>query len=245
MPQAIFRFYAGLNDFLPPANRQADLAYFFELPVSVKHVIEAFGVPHPEVELILVNGLPVDFSRILQDGDHASIYPAFYSLDIAPLGRLHPDLPNPPRFVLDAHLGRLAAYLRLLGFDSLYRNDFGDEELAQISAAQGRIVLSRDRGLLKRSIVEHGYSLRSPDPRQQAREVVARFALKPLFQPFSRCLRCNGFLEPAPEEAISAQLQPGTRQHFHEYFRCQACGQVFWKGAHYERMVKLIESFSA
>jgi uncharacterized protein with PIN domain len=244
MAQAIFRFYAELNDFLPRPRRQVAFAYPFELPASVKHLIEAIGVTHAEVDLILVNGEPVDFSYIVQDGDRVSVYPVFESVDITPVARLRPEPLRNPRFVLDAHLGRLAAYLRMLGFDTLYRNDFDDEELARLSASQNRILLTRDHGLLKRSLVQRGYYVRSENPRLQAAEVVRQFDLKSLLRPFQRCLRCNGMLEKVEKEAVASQLPPGTQKHFDEFFRCRECGQVYWKGAHYERMLNLIAAIS-
>ena len=244
MSQANFRFYAELNDFLPPFRRQVEFAYLFDLPASVKHVIEALGVPHTEVDLILVNSEPADFAYILQNGDRVSVYPVFESVDITPVARLRPEPLRDPRFVLDAHLGRLAAYLRLLGFDTLYRNDFDDAELARLSASENRILLTRDHGLLKRSLVQRGYYVRSQNPRQQAAEVVRRFDLKDTLQPFRRCLRCNGLLEKVAKDSVAGQLPPGTRTHFDEFYRCQECDQVYWKGVHYERMVRLVETIS-
>jgi len=244
MSQATFRFYAELNDFLPKNRRFSAFTAAFELPASVKHMIEALGVPHAEVDLILVNGEPVDFSYIVEDGDRISVYPVFESLDITPVARLRPEPLRSPRFVLDAHLGRLAVYLRMLGFDTLYRNNYDDLELAVVSSQENRILLTRDLGLLKRSLVSRGYYVRAQDPRQQAREVVRRFDLRRAFKPFSRCLRCNDLLEPVPEEDVAEQLLPGTQQHYHEFFRCRSCGQAYWKGAHYQRLVRLIESIS-
>ncbi len=244
MSQAIFRFYAELNDFLPKSRRFSAFAVPFELPASIKHMIESLGVTHTEVDLILVNGEPVDFSYIVQDGDRISVYPVFESLDISPVAHLRPEPLRSPRFVLDAHLGRLAVYLRMLGFDTLYRNDYDDGELAQVSSQENRILLTRDRGLLKRSLVSRGYYVREKEPRRQAVEVAQRFDLRNAFKPFTRCLRCNGRLEPAQEEAVASQLLPGTQKYFHEFSRCRSCGQVYWKGEHYQRMLKLIESLS-
>ncbi len=244
MPQATFRFYAELNDFLPRKRRFTAFEVPFELSASVKHMIEALGVSHTEVDLILANSEPVDFNYIVQDGDRISVYPVFESLDISPASRLRPETLRNPRFVLDAHLGRLAVYLRMLGFDTLYRNDYDDEELARVSSQENRILLTRDHGLLKRSLVTRGYYVRVQDPRRQAIEVVERFDLRRAFKPFSRCLRCNGLLEPAQEDAVAGQLLPGTQKYFHEFFRCRSCSQVYWKGSHYARMVKLIELIS-
>jgi uncharacterized protein with PIN domain len=241
MKQAWFRFYAELNDFLPAAQRQTAFAHSFEGRVSVKHLIEALGVPHPEVDLVLVNGRSVDFSYLVQDGDRISVYPVFESMDITPLVRVRPQPLREPRFVLDTHLGRLATYLRMLGFDTLYQNDYPDEELAQISSQEARILLTRDRGLLKRSAVTHGYCVRETDPREQVREVLRRFDLFGAVQPFQRCLRCNGVLQPVAREAIVERLPPKTREYYDEFQMCQGCGRVYWKGSHYKRMQRLIE----
>ncbi len=208
MPQAHFRFYAELNFFLPPNRRQTTFPRAFEGRVSVKDMIESLGVPHTEIDLILVNGESVDFSYLVQDGDQISVYPVFESFDITPVVRVRPKPLREPRFVLDQHLGKLAAYLRMLGFDTLYRNDYDDPELAQISHAEKRTLLTRDRGLLKRSMVTRGYYVRETNPRRQVAEVIRRFDLGGLVAPFRRCITCNGVLEVA---AFATTPAPWTR----------------------------------
>ncbi len=245
MNQVCIRFYAELNDFLPTARRQKTFAHSFEGRVSIKHLIESLGVPHPEVDLVLVNGRSVDFSYIVQDGDRISVYPVFESLNIAPLVRVRPQPLREPRFVLDTHLGRLAAYLRMLGIDTVYRNDFADEELAQISSQEGRILLTRDRGLLKRNQVTHGYCVRGTNPRHQLVGVLRRFDLFQMVAPFTRCIRCNGILQPVSKQAISHRLEPKTRQYYDEFRICHACDQIYWKGSHYERMQQFIDNVLA
>lgn len=238
---AIFRFYAELNDFLSPNNRQRDIEHSFNLPASVKDVIEALGVPHPEVDLILVNGKYVDFGYLVQHSDRISVYPVFESVDISPLVRVRPQPLREPCFVLDVHLGRLATYLRMLGFDSLYRNNYDDEELAQISSEQHRILLTRDRGLLKRSLVTHGYCLRTTEPKAQLAEVLHRFDLFRLITPFSRCLRCNDLLQLVDKAEIINELPPRTRQYYNDFRRCRGCRQIYWKGSHFQKMQAFIE----
>jgi uncharacterized protein len=206
MSRACFRFYAELNDFLLPERRAGAFIRSFEENPSIKDAIEALGVPHTEVDLILVNGESVDFSYLVQDGDRVSVYPVFESLDITPLARVRPRPLRETRFVLDVHLGRLASYLRMLGFDTLYRNDYTDDTLAGISSAERRILLTRDRGVLKRSQVTHGYCLRETDPRRQLVEVVRRFDLFRAMAPLQRCLRCNALLEPVSKESIVERL---------------------------------------
>src|SRR5690242_4538900 len=177
MHRAYFRFYAELNDFLPPARRSVSFPHAFRGGPAVKDAIESLGVPHTEIDLILADGESVDFAWILRDGARVSVYPVFESLDIAPLTRVRPSPLREVRFVLDVHLGRLARYLRMLGFDARWRNDAGDEELARTAAAEHRIILTRDAGLLKRRIVTHGYRVREADPRRQLAEVVRRLDL--------------------------------------------------------------------
>ncbi len=237
---AQFRFYAELNEFLPYNKRYQPVAVSFKGRQSVKHLIESIGVPHTEVDLVLVNGRSVDFNYLAQNGDEFSVYPVFESMDITPLLKLRPEPLREARFVLDGHLGRLAAYLRMLGFDTLYRNDYEDEKLAEISAKQARILLTRDRGLLKRKLVTRGYCLRTRDPRQQLLDVIERFDLRHCFTPFTRCIACNGILEKVDKDEIIDQLEPGTRKYFNEFSRCVVCGKVYWKGSHHDRMQDLL-----
>lgn len=239
---AEFRFYADLNDFLPRELKQQVLGYAFVVSASVKDVIEALGVPHPEVELILANGRPVDFAYSVQAGDRLAVYPRFATLPVEFAALRSPD-PQPPRFVLDVHLGQLARYLRMLGFDTLYRNDYADEVLAEISSGEQRILLTRDRGLLKRGIVTYGYCLRTTKPRQQLLEVWHRYKLAKISEPFKRCIRCNGLLQPVDKASVLAHLPPRTQHYYDEFHRCQACGQVYWPGTHYSKMKDFIEKF--
>ncbi|MEB3211728.1 MAG: Mut7-C RNAse domain-containing protein [Leptolyngbyaceae bacterium] len=175
MLYAQFRFYGNLNYFLPPERRQTPFEHRLKEQGSVKDTIEAIGVPHPEVSLILVNGESVSFSYLVQGGDRISVYPQFAQLEIASLSHVQPPPPDHIRFVLDVHLGKLATHLRILGFDALYRNDYDDKELAAIASQEHRILLTQDRGLLKRSIVTYGYAVRSDNPEVQVQEVLERF----------------------------------------------------------------------
>lgn len=231
MNQAVFRFYAELNDFLPANKRQQSFVYEFTGRVAIKDTIESLGIPHTEVGQILVNGEPVDFSYILQLGDECSVYP---------ISLLNNKIQYPSRFVLDVHLGKLAGFLRMLGFDTLYRNDYEDKELAKISSREERILLSRDIGLLKRSLVTYGYFVRETNPHRQLIEVLRRFDLFKAIAPYCRCLHCNGLLEPVAKEMIIDRLPTKTRQKYHEFRQCPSCGQIFWKGTHYERMQAFI-----
>lgn len=243
MPCARFRFYEELNDFLPASRRKVEFEHQFERRASVKDMIESFGVPHPEVELILVNGASVDFSYIVADGDRVSVYPMFERLDISPLVRLRDAPLRDPRFVIDCNLGRLARYLRLLGFDCLYDNNFTDDNVAAISQREHRIVLTRDRRLLHRKIITHGLFVRAGQPRDQVREVLRRLDLYSLSRPYSRCARCNGVLMPVDKAIVDHQLQPKTRRYYDEFLRCSQCGQVYWHGSHHARSQRLLQNF--
>jgi len=241
MHQAYFRFYASLNDFLPPEQQQKCFSHCFRDCASIKDMIQALGVPHPEVSLLLVNGQPVDFSYLVQSGDSISVYPAFTALEIISLVQVQPPPLANSRFALDTHLGKLAAHLRLLGFDALYRNDFQDQTLAAISSHESRVLLTRDQGLLKRSIVTYGYWVRATDPEAQLLEVVRRFDLRHQIQPFQRCLRCNGLLQPIAKLAIQEQLPPQIRANHDNFRSCQTCRQLYWPGTHYQRMQQFID----
>lgn len=241
MPTVSFRFYSELNDFLPAGKRGVALAHATAPDQSVKHLVEALGVPHTEVDLILVNGEPADFDRLPQDGDRISVYPPFKTIDISGITRVRPPALGEHRFVLDGHLGRLAAYLRMMGFDTLYRNDYEDEELARISRDEARILLSRDRGLLKRNMVAYGYWLRETNPLRQLVEVLRRYDLVHAVDPFSRCLACNGVLQEVSKEAVLELLPPRARQYYDEFRMCPSCGKLYWDGSHVRRMRRLIE----
>jgi uncharacterized protein with PIN domain len=244
MARIELRFYEELNDFLAPALRKVPILHKFDRRASVKDVIESFGVPHTEIDIILVNGHSVDFSHLVQDGDRISVYPVFESLDISPLVRLRPAPLRTPAFVLDSNLGRLARYLRLLGFDCLYKNDYDDATVAGIAAREQRIVLTRDRALLQRKLITRGYFVREVRPRLQVKEVLARFDLYRLVTPFKRCTRCNGELQLVDKQAIEQRLEPKTRKYFNTFMRCTDCGQIYWQGSHYARSLRLIEELT-
>jgi len=235
------RFYAELNDFLRDAQKKTRFKHELNRRTSVKDLIESLGVPHTEVEIILANGKSVDFSYIVKQQDDLSIYPMFESVDVTPLLKLRDAPLRDTRFVLDCHLGRLARYLRQFGFDTLYRNDYADDELAHTSASEHRILLTRDRSLLKRSIITHGYFVREFDPRKQLDEVIRRFDLRNQIIPFGRCTRCNGMVEVVNKAAVEHLLEPKTRRYFDDFWQCTSCGQVYWEGSHVKHMIKLTD----
>jgi uncharacterized protein len=229
MNTAYFLFFGGLNDFLPRDQREQVIPVEFRGRQSIKHLAESLGVPHPEIGEVQINGQEGALSRITQDGDRVEIHPVANGC------------PVEPRFLLDNHLGRLTAYLRMLGFDCLYYNDYQDDELAETAQREERILLSRDRRLLMRKAVTYGYCLRSLDSLEQLTEVIRRFDLAARIVPFHRCLRCNHPLEPIAKEAVLDRLEPLTKLYFDEFQICPACKQIYWKGSHYEKMRHLIE----
>ena len=230
MSMAYFDLQPELHCFLPRDKRNVTIALAFKGRQSLKHLIESLGVPHTEVGQVTVNGQARGLDSVPHNGDRIEVRAAA------------PGCPLEARFLLDSHLGRLAAYLRMLGFDCLYRNDYDDAELAELVQREKRILLSRDRRLLMRKVVQYGYCLRSLEPPEQLTEVVRRFDLADKIRPFHRCLRCNGALQPVSKETVLDRLEPLTKIHYDEFSLCPACDQVYWKGSHVERMEKLIES---
>lgn len=233
---AEFRFYEELNDFLKPEQRQQTVVYRFDGHPGIKDPIEALGVPHVEVELIVVNGESVGFDYRLKDGDRVAVYPVFESIDVSPAVKLREKPLRKTAFVVDVNLGRLARLLRLLGFDVLFSNAYADDEIVAISEAQGRIVLTRDRRLLHAKAVTHGAWVRSVWPRRQVDEVVRRFDLANLVRPFSRCADCNGRIEPVAKGAVADRLEPKTKKYFEKFYRCPDCGKIYWEGSHVDRL---------
>jgi len=236
--QCEFRFYEELGDFLAPELRRRSFTHAFDGTPAVKDRIQALGVPHTEVDAILVDREPVTFAHKLRGGEHVAVYPEGDRVVPSADLRLRPRPADDPRFVLDVHLGRLAAYLRLLGFDCLYRNDYSDEELLAISRTEHRTLLTRDTGLLKRSAITHGAFLHATDPRRQLREVCDRFRLHERAAPFTRCARCNGRVEPVRDNTsgIDAPDAVVARQQGSGFSRCWGCGQLYWAGSHLTRL---------
>jgi uncharacterized protein with PIN domain len=243
--RSTFRFYEELNDFLPPDRRKVAFDYAFNGTPSVKDSIEAIGVPHPEVDLILVNGLSVGFDYLLKGGERVAVYPMFERVDIAPLTRLRSEPLREPRFVLDVHLGKLARYLRLLGFDTIYDRSYVDATIAAISVKERRLILTRDKGLLKRKEVTRGYWLRNIQPRLQIAEVIEVFDLRRVVRVFSRCMICNHSLETVNEALVRDALPAGLRGQFERVSRCPGCERLYWPGSHYDRLVDLVRNLTS
>ncbi len=237
---ARLRFYEELNDFLAPALRRREFDHSFARAATVKNAIEAVGVPHTEVELVLVNGRSVDFSYRLRDGDRVSVYPVFEAFDVAPLVRVRAGPLRRTRFIADAHLGGLARLLRMAGFDTLHDNHYADDEIRRIAAAESRIVLTRDRDLLKCRDITHGCYVHALKPSQQLREIVERLQLARSMTPFALCLHCNLPLADIGKEAVLERLPPSVAQHYERFRTCAGCRRIFWEGSHWRRMRELL-----
>jgi uncharacterized protein with PIN domain len=235
------RAYAELNDFLDPESRGVTVRRPFRPHQTVKDVLEAMGIPHTEVDLILVQGNPVDFSHRPNIGERIAAYPMFEALDVGSTARLRPVPLRDPRFVVDVNLGRLARLLRVLGFDVWWSSDADDQTLTDISLDGQRILLTRDRGLLKRRAITHGLFVHADEPEEQTREVIRRLDLRERLAPLTRCVRCNGRLATVTKDEVIDHLQPLTRRYYDEFSRCTECGQIYWPGSHQARLVRLIE----
>ena len=232
-------FHGSFVELLPTERRGGEFTYDIKGEPSIKHLVEALRIPHTEIGKIYVNEREVDLSYLAQNGDEISVYP------VAGKRPYHITKGNSidndeARFILDNHLGKLAAYLRMLGFDTQYQNSFQDNQLAELASLEGRILLTRDRGLLMRKSIVYGYFVRSMDVRKQVSEVLQQYQLYEKIHPFARCLRCNGRLEPVEKLRIFDRLEPLTQKYYNEFSICQICDQIYWKGSHYERMQEFI-----
>ena len=239
MPRVTARFYEELNDFLPAPLRKQPVPVEIPPGSTTKSLVEDLGVPHTEVDLVLVNGESADFSRRLEDGDEVSVYPVFESWDIGAVSRVRPVPLRVTRFLADVHLGRLARELRMMGLDTEWASDLQDEQIVRQARRTARIILTRDRGLLKRRAVTHGYLVRSLEPREQLGEIISRFDLSRQVRLFSRCMACNGALARVPRLAVLDSVPAAVAETCAEFSRCTGCGRVFWRGTHWEAMKKL------
>jgi len=241
MGVARLRFYEELNDFLAPARRKREFDYAFARAATVKNAIEAVGVPHTEVELILVEGRSVDFSYRLRDGDRVSVYPMFEAFDVAPLVRVRERPLRNTRFVADAHLGGLARLLRMAGFDTLHDNAYADDAIRRIAAAESRVILTRDRALLMCRDVTHGCYVRALKPPAQFAEVVERLQLAARMAPFTRCLHCNLPLAEVDRDAVRQRVPEMVERTYALFRTCEGCRRIYWEGSHWLRMRELLE----
>ncbi|MBE0574630.1 MAG: twitching motility protein PilT [Desulfuromonadales bacterium] len=239
---ASFNFFDGLESLLVHKYRAAPVVYRFRDHPGVKDPIETMGIPHTEVDVILANGRSVGFDYQLSHGDTIAVYPPFSTMPAVPLVRLSQAITSPATFVLDVHLGKLARRLRLLGFDTLYRNDFTDAELLRLAVEQERILLTRDLGILKHRHLMHGTLVRSDVVDEQVRQVLDRYHLHGQIRPWLRCMICNGLIETVTKGEVLHCLEPKTRRYYEEFQRCTGCGQIYWKGSHHKKIKKWLAS---
>lgn len=233
MLTAVFIFHPELEFFLARSSRGAPVVLSFADHQSIKHLIESLGVPHVEVGRMEINGIEVDFSYKPKDGERIAIFPSGHGISVE------------PRFAADGHLGRLAGYLRMLGFDTYYNNQIEDPRLMTVAVNESRILLSRDRRLLMHKSLNAGYCPRSLRSINQLREVLHKYDLWKEINPFKRCIRCNGILLAVKKQEIVDELLPLTRRYFNEFSMCQECRKVYWKGSHFERMQRIIDQVLA
>jgi uncharacterized protein with PIN domain len=224
MASASFRFHGVLQDFLKRRHRGAAFAHDCARAASLKNAIEALGVPHTEVGRVTVNGAPATLQRTVREADRVEVFPA------------EEDTGSEPIFLADAHLGALARFLRMLGFDTLHEHAFTDRGIRRLAAAERRIVLSRDRELLKCREIARGCYVHALRAEAQLREVAERYGLAARARPFTRCLRCNVELRPVDKAAIEDALPPKVRAAQARFVRCDGCGRIYWPGSHYARM---------
>lgn len=236
MGQIRLLIHGKLNYFLPKKWNHQPIDYPFNGKVALKHILESLGIPHPEVGVVILGEQQIDLGYHVQNMDAIDVYP--YHPGAVPYQSAE------IRFILDNNLGRLSDYLRLLGFDTLYNPDWDDKTIAEQAVLQQRILLTRDRGLLKRKIIRRGYCVRADMPRDQVGEVIEHFGLEKLVAPFRRCVRCNGLLQPVEKSQIIDQLQPLTRLYYNDFMRCADCGQIYWKGSHYEHMQTFVNRYN-
>lgn len=240
MDRINIKFYSSLNKLLKKGRRDKELSLELKLRQSVKDLIEAQGIPHTEIGLIIIDGKREESSYILKDGQKVEVYPAFNDIKEPKFQNM---IEYPKKFILDVHLGKLAKYLRIFGIDTLYENYYSDEEIVETALKEGRVVLTRDRGVLKRKAVKYGYLIKSDESKEQLREIFLNFDLLPNVKPFFRCISCNGVLEKVDKEDVIDELEPLTRKYYNEFFRCTTCKKIYWKGGHRERMEEFADSF--
>lgn len=235
----LIRFHGELNDLIPRPMKHRAFGFRSAEHATIKHAIEAFGVPHTEIGRVLVDGVEAALERAVGPDDAIEVFPA---------PQRDPEAESraaAPTFLADAHLGGLARRLRLLGFDTILADDAPDHLLAALVDGNGRVLLSRDRELLKHRKVTQGRYVRAQRTDAQLQEVVRQFALWPRVRPFTRCLECNAPLRPARREEVAARLPPDVVATHESFTLCTGCGRVYWQGSHWRRLRAVVEALMA
>ena len=233
------RFYEELNDFLPESKRKKTYSIDFFAHPTVKTIIETEGIPHTEVDMILINGKPVGFNEKVENSDHISVYPVFESFDISHVSKVRNKPLRSSKFISDIHLGKLARLLRLAGFDVLYKNNWTHKEMISISNQEKRALLTRNIKLLMNKDMARGYFVRSEVPYQQLLEIMIRFDLLSSMEPFSRCMLCNAPMIFVHREEIKNLLPEKVKHKYHQFYQCSSCRHLYWQGYHYPNMIKM------
>jgi len=234
------RFYGDLNIFLKPRQRHKGFAHTVKGRPSIKDTVEALGVPHTQIDALLVNGRPVNFDYQLKGKERIRVYPDSTRPSLNGVKPLKSRVATQPKFICDVHLGTLARYLRLLGFDCVYEKDLEDQEIIEIATRDRRVILTRDIGMLKNKTIRWGYFVRHTGGKLQIKETVRHFRLKTKVRAFSRCLDCNGRIRRVAKHTILHRLEPLTQKYYHCFYLCRACGKVYWQGSHYEKLDQFI-----
>lgn len=234
-------FHGNLQDLLPAGlAKDGAVEHSFDRRASIKDVVESLGVPHPEIERLAVNGQEVGFDYIVLDGDRVQVWPLSRPVDVFTPTVLRPIPLAALVFVVDVNVGKLAALLRMAGFDTAYQHDFIDVEIARIAEKESRILLTRDCNLLKRKSVSFGHLVRAVKPLEQLLEVVRLFQLEDKLRPFSRCMRCNQPLAPVAKEMVLHRLEPLTKRYYDTFYFCAVCDKVYWPGSHRQKMLEYL-----
>jgi uncharacterized protein with PIN domain len=234
------RFYEELSRYLPPEKRKTWFCFQLKEPTSINNLLESINVPSGEIDLLLVDGQSVNTEYILNGDEHLSVYPKFERFNIRGLTKVREVPLRTPKFICDSHLGKLCKYLRMLGFDTLFATNLNLREMIYISLEQKRIILSRNLRLINHPYVTRSYWVKSFDALQQTQCVIENLDLSGLIFPLSRCLICNGILVKTEKRKISNQLEEGTKKNFQEFYVCNSCNKIYWKGSHYQNMMAML-----
>jgi uncharacterized protein with PIN domain len=223
MSMGIFRFYEELNDFLPKHRKKVDFEAEFNKRKSIKDIIEEFGVPSTNVDLVLINGKSVDFNTIFQDGDRVSVYPVFESFNIQNVTLLRKFPLRRIRFVADIHLKDIVKPMRMLGFDIDFNGSYSTQDIIEKSIREKRIILTRRNELLKSKSITHGMMVRSGTAVEQVTTIIDDLDINDRIKPFSRCLGCNDPLENRQTRQIMDSISPETKRVFQKDLLCKSC----------------------